>query len=517
MVELNSFEERRIELQNALDSQKSQSERNRYGQFATPPALAREMILFGNRLLPENESIRFLDPAFGTGSFYSALLELIEKERIETAWGIEIDEHYGRPTKALWKDTPIKIKLTDFTAVPSPDREDDKFNFIICNPPYVRHHHIGSSVKERLQAKVLRTCGVRFNGLSGFYCYFMALTHGWLKKKGISGWLIPAEFMDVNYGASLKLYLLNQVTLLRVHRFAADDMQFKDAAVSSAIVWFRNEKPVSNNKITVSYGGTLTNPQSVQQLSAEELFKIKKWNGSPLSISPGKEKSIVMSDLFDIKRGIATGDNHFFILSRDQINNYNLPMKFLRPILPSPRYLKSDEIPADVDGNPEIERQLFLLDCTLPENVLKKSYPTLWNYFESGKPDVTSRYLCKNRNPWYAQEKRPHSPFLCTYMGRSNHALKKHPFRFILNHSEATAANVYLLLYPNSFLKSAFARDPELVRKVWNRLNQLSADVLLGESRVYGGGLYKLEPKELGNVPINALSELIPYKKNLLF
>ena len=47
------------------------------------------------------------------------------------------------------------------------------------------------------------------------------------------------------------------------------------------------------------------------------------------------------------------------------------------------------------------------------------------------------------------------------------------------------------------------------LRRVWQILNQITLDQLLGEGRVYGGGLYKLEPKELANVPVSALADLV--------
>jgi type I restriction-modification system DNA methylase subunit len=65
----------RQELQQKLDAAKTQQERNELGQFATPPQLAHAILTFTRDLLSMNTPVRFLDPAFGTGSFYSAFLQ----------------------------------------------------------------------------------------------------------------------------------------------------------------------------------------------------------------------------------------------------------------------------------------------------------------------------------------------------------------------------------------------------------------------------------------------------------
>jgi hypothetical protein len=167
--------------------------------------------------------------------------------------------------------------------------------------------------------------------------------------------------------------------------------------------------------------------------------------------------------------------------------------------------LEVDEVPADSKGNPALDRKLFLLACDLPESEVRTKHPTLWKYLQLGiKSGVQKGYLCTHRSPWYAQENRPPSPFLSTYMGRQDSGSGR-PFRFILNHSKATAPNVYLMLYPKPFLQLALKEKPALAKTIWQALNQISTSTLTGEGRVYGGGLHKLEPKELGNVPAESI------------
>lgn len=509
MEQIALLEEERLLLQRRLDSGKTQAERNRLGQFATPPALADDVIRFGLTLSGRSEGIRFLDPAFGTGSFFSALVKAVPPHIIETAAGYEIDPHYGKATAELWRDTQLDLQLTDFTKVIPPTEESARFNFLICNPPYVRHHHIENGEKHRLRQLSNALCGVNISGLAGLYCYFLCISRLWMREGGVAGWLIPSEFMDVNYGTAVKEFLLNQVTLLRIHRFDPNEVQFEDALVSSAVVWFRKDPPPVTHQVEFSFGGSLCRPKTARLVSISSLKAESKWSRFPVAAAPKTAAAHTLADIFTIKRGIATGDNRFFILSPEEIKRHQLPSDCLRPILPSPRYIGEDEIMADEEGVPILERRLFLIDCRLPEAVVMERYPTLWAYLQKGVGTVSEGYLCRHRRVWYYQEERQAAPIICTYLGRSD-AASGRPFRFILNHSKATAPNVYLLLYPKPRLSRMLGQNLQLLRQVWQILNQLPSELLAGEGRVYGGGLHKLEPKELGNVDASPIVSFLP-------
>jgi hypothetical protein len=504
---INLTEAERVIEQVQLDASKNSIERNRLGQFATPNSLAIEILKYSKTLLPASEEIHFLDPAIGTGSFYSALLQSFSSEQIKSAVGYEIDRDYAEVALKLWAKTPLKLRIADFTESVPPKNEVSKANLLICNPPYVRHHHLSSEKKIALKKLGIKTTGIELNGLAGLYCYFLLAAHEWMARNGLACWIIPSEFMDVNYGKQLKQYLLDRVTLLRVHRFAPNDLQFSNVLVSTAVIWFRNTKPNHDYLVDFTYGGTIDRPIFSKTISSKTLKALSKWNYTSI-LSPHKssiQAGTRLSDLFDIKRGVATGANEFFILTPERIDNLHIPFELLTPILPSPRYLLDDEIFSDEQGNPKLERKLFLLTCKQPMEWLKVKYPSVWKYLQQGeKNGISNRYLCKHRSLWYVQETRDPATFLCPYMGRHKSRSGK-PFRFILNHSQAIAPNVYLMMYPKTQLKNLLSINSELMKSVWKTLNSIPLQDLIHEGRVYGDGLHKMEPRELGNAPAGLL------------
>ena len=499
----DQLETQRIQAQTTLDDARSPSQRNALGQFATPPELARQIAHEAIRRLEPKRPLAFLEPALGTGAFYSAILTAAGPNRIKRAVGFEIDPAVANHATTLWNDQGLTVHDADFTLAPPPASDRQRFDLVVSNPPYVRHHHLSRATKARLRNASRTAAGVQLSGLAGLYCHFVLLAHAWMRPDALAVWLLPSEFLDVNYGDQLKRYLLDHVALQRIHRYDSADLQFADALVSSAVVIFSNQAPAPDDQVEMSLGGPLEAPRETRMISRDELRRSRKWTGLPSRRSdPNPLPRLTLGDAFSIKRGIVTGDNSFFVVSAKTARDRQLPPRFLTPILPSPRALDSDEVRADADGLPLLAEPRFLIDCSLPQEQISNQFPHLWRYLQEGEATVSTRYLCRHRSPWYRQESRPPAPLLCTYMGRAS-ANGRSPFRFILNHSRATAPNVYLAMYPRPAVRDAIARDPNLLHIIWQRLNEIDTQTMIAAGRVYGGGLHKLEPRELATVPLN--------------
>lgn len=131
---MDEIEFRRKALQDSLDAGKTQKERNILGQFSTPFPLACDIMLYLRRLMGRDD-ISLIEPSIGTGVFYSAYRDLFVDSR-ERVLGFEIDPYYFKPSQQFWNGTNLELRCADFLT----QQPDGKFDMLVANPPYVRHH-----------------------------------------------------------------------------------------------------------------------------------------------------------------------------------------------------------------------------------------------------------------------------------------------------------------------------------------------------------------------------------------
>lgn len=504
----DAIERERYKLQMQADSSKTPEERNVLGQFSTPYLLSRQIVARALAELPLSAPISFLEPALGSGVFYSALRQEARSRDVREAVGVERDTAYADIAADLYKETGLAVIADDFFAFARDPRNHARFNLLCTNPPYVRHHHIEPSSKGELQARVLERLGLKISGLTGLYVYFVLLSHRLLADGGIASWLIPSEFLYVNYGQPLRDYLSNHVTLLNIHQFNPESVQFDDALVSSCVVTYKKTTPSAAGSFVFSFGGSLTEPEEAKTIDLAGRDSSQKWGLLHFEQGdPAEGMHDTLGDFFEIRRGIATGANEFFIVGPEIIKEFSIPKQCFKPILPSPRYLTQDVIETSTDGTPRIENLTFLLDCSLPPSVVKDRYAGLWAYLQRGrKQGLHERYLCASRGVWYFQEKRSPSLFMATYMGRTN-GDGQAPIRFFLNYSKAIGTNVYLHLYPKPSLLRLLHEHPDRMKELLDLLNAIPMQEFLRVGRAYGGGLHKVEPGELKSLKLGQLPE----------
>jgi adenine-specific DNA-methyltransferase len=460
----------------------------------TPPELARDIAEYAiGQIERPDEPIEFGDPAVGTGAFFAALLQLLPKGRLASAIGVDINSEQVAASRWRWADKGMEVLNGDYLHMERlPPR-----TLVLANPPYLRHQSIPPKYKGRLLERASIRTDIRVSARSGLYVYFLLLGHDWMREGAVAAWLIPSEFMRSVYGSAVRRYLTEKVELLRVHVYGRSVPQFENVDVSPAVVVFRNRKPQPDHTVLMTAGGGLGTPEIRETVALEDLRSCPTWI-VPLSKKIEETAQFRIGDLFTVRRGIATGANEFFIMTRERARALGIPKSATRPLLPKVKTLCADVIEAEADGYPRVLPQLCVIDCDLPEDAVRARYPRLMEYLNTAKSlGIRSRRLLRDRHPWYKQEHREPPPFLCTYMGRGSHG--RPPLRFIWNKSQAIAANTYLLLYPRPPLAKILSRCPAAGGELFSVLQQ-AASSISQHARVHAGGLHKIEPGELSNV-----------------
>ncbi|MFH1697479.1 MAG: N-6 DNA methylase [Candidatus Omnitrophota bacterium] len=435
------------------------------GIYYTPPELAETLV----HPLIEKYKLCIFDPAYGDGSL------LLTAEKLGKALGVDY-ELFGcdkSPVngflKHMNKENLLKKDFFSYSA-------DKKFDLVLMNPPYVRHHRLNNSKKIRYQKKIDLLCKVRQT--SDLWVYFLVKATNHLKEGGNIGAILPWSFLQAEYSQSIRTWLAERFESIKVLSLGAE--YFEKAKERVILLWLRGYG-VKTNSIEIAFS------QDIEENS--EYFKIsmKEWGSSSVcSIKENNVEEIIeeyiakynfvkFSQYCDVKIGIVTGADDFFIISKDIADVFGIKQDDLLPIITTAKEFHGLHF-----NGYKPHSQLFYI----AHNHLSRSY---LEYIKAGEElGYNLRAHSQNRDPWYAVSARKPPDAFFPYRATAI------PY-FSFNDSKVYCTNSIHRLYFNNLSEH---------EKKWLQVSMLSAPAQLSLeafSKVYGKGVLKIEPKALKN------------------
>jgi adenine-specific DNA-methyltransferase len=473
------------------------------GQFWTPHWVAEAMVAY---CVADGEGSIF-DPAVGAGAFFHAAKALgRERGRELKLFGTELDPQALEQAMegGLSPSDLAQVEVRDFVLSPPPAR----FPAIVGNPPYIRHHRLPQVTKDRLKALGRELIGESLDGRAGLHVYFLLRALELLAPGGRLAFIVPADTCEGVFARTLWRWVTENYCLEGVVTFAPDASPFPKVDTNPLILLIKNAAPRERfywawcvqaitddlkSWVAAGLGGSSFDGLQIHEREVAEGVR------SGLSRLPAESQNDgpPLADFARVMRGIATGANEFFFLTRRRAQEIGIPEELLLPAVGRTR---------DVPGECVTRETLLELEASgrptllfAPDGRELDSFPALVREYllDGQRAGLDQRPLIAQRRPWYKMEVRRAPAFLFAYLGR-RHA------RFIRNHADVMPLTGFLCVYPHR-------SDPVSVEKLWKVLSHpgtVNNLALVGKS--YGAGAIKVEPRALERLPLpkDILAEL---------
>lgn len=447
--------------------------RRAVGQFFTPRWIAEGMAQWVLGCKPDV----IVDPACGFGVLLDACRNLGHKGQL---MGYEIDaELVQRAHEGYFGEPTINVRCTDFLAT-----SRQEIPAAIVNPPYNKFQR--RDLPQGLLLEIARETGMLASGFTNQYALFLYLVLARLRQGGRAAFIVPSEFLATGYGAQVKQYLLDNRRLRQLIIFDTDERIFPEAATTACVMLF-DVAPCDS--LAVWHLAGLSDAQQYAALCAgrptrtadaeipyEALEAESNWQG--LGRVEADFNGFVPFRVFgEVKRGIATGANEFFILKPSEAKSLGLTSSDLQPCIASagavPELVFTDDMWSSLCQE---DRPCYLFDGVAGQGQAARQYLAYGE--EQG---YHQRYLTRMRKPWYRLESRRPAPLLLAVFGRDG-------FRVSLNRSRAVNLTAFHGFYPSGPFHV-------LLPTIWLYFKTSTAqEAFARQQRSYGDGLKKLEP-----------------------
>ncbi|MDD4477154.1 MAG: Eco57I restriction-modification methylase domain-containing protein [Patescibacteria group bacterium] len=309
----------------------------------------------------------------------------INKVIEENIYFIDLSSDYIEKTKQNLQKLS-KNKITKFNEIDDDfcfHNFNEKFNFIIGNPPYVRIQNLNGR-KEQLQNNFITASN---GSIDLYYCFFERALK-LLKDNGKIVFITPNSHFYSAAGKNLRNLMLPHLT--KIVNF--DHWQiFKDATTYTAITLLQKEK-TNGFLYAENFKNDFQNIEfkkiSIQHMRTERWeFFDQKYLDKVVKLN---KKYSTLQEVADIHYGIATLKDDIYIFSPDKSDNqyhyfgeYKIEKNLCVPIIKASTYKG-------------MSQNLFLIfpyknEKIINHDTFKKKYPEAYKYFLNHKNILAMR------------------------------------------------------------------------------------------------------------------------------
>ena len=453
----------------------------------------------------KNKPKSLLDPACGTGIFERSIFKHTNESMAVTAYDID-----KKMIDICEKISPamgtLKVELLQQDYLST--EWSSKYDAIICNPPYLKHHHVKDKYRyiSIFREKLNRNFGLNTN----IYSLFLIKSLSQLAEGGRMAFITPSEFLNANYGVEIKRHLINSRKWRYLITFDFKMSVFNGATTTACITLFenisssdqltfikiKNEKGIKEVKNLIDEGVTddFISPsveifsRPIKDLEPEIKWRqyFRKQHQSSLLESFTKYAKVM--------RGIATGANDYFTFSEKDLEKFKIEKKYVVPCL-----TKANHVPRNIFTKDDFKELVGQNKKTYLLYINRKEIDKhIKNYLNTGESKgIHRRYLTSHRNPWWLTEERRPAPILVIVFGRKG-------LRFVRNETEVRNLTCFHSIYPT-------AQGEKFINVLMAFLITDIAQKILGaEKREYGNGLEKFEPNDINKGLIIDFEKLPP-------
>ena len=457
--------------------------RRRVGAVYTPRSIVEEMVRWA---ADAGTPARVVDPGAGSGRFLLAAGRAFPDAELVA---VELDPLAALVIRAnaqvLGMADRLAVQVADYRSISLPAIKGS--TLFIGNPPYVRHHDVEPDSKEwfALSASEL---GLRASKLAGAHVHFFLKTRQLARRGDYGAFITSAEWLDVNYGVTVRDLLVDGLGGVSVQAIAPTAMPFPDATTTGVIACFRVDRSTDSmmfrsiEKVSGLAGLSTGHPVTLSRLKTEPRWS----NFTRNSIRSRPRNYVELGEICRVHRGQVTGCNAVWISGE---HTPRLPNVYLKPCVTKAREL--------IAATPRLQsatglRRVVDLPIDLDELGLHDRQRVQEFLQWAAAMGAANSYIAKNRRAWWAVGLKQPAPILCTYMARR-------PPTFVRNECASYHLNIAHGIYPRE----------ELDLHVLDSLSKwLQANVCVSDGRTYAGGLTKFEPRELERVLVPPLGEL---------